>query len=933
MKKYAFLIGILLLPLCLRAQDPTTAGINFVTFNPLEVFPVNKFGGLNTDDDPLTLVDQSPDSQNVVTDDGPGLTGRKGFVSLSTESLKAMWVLPHSSGSRYKIGQSSGTLKASLDGITYNITISTVDPQYTTAGAVIADAFYFSDLTNGLKKATFAGNVATVVTVSTALRFSMLISAQGRLMGAGIPGSERILRISEYTPNETNFTLVANSSDTMPAAITISGALDEPISGLYASFRGYPVIFRPHSFGILTGTRRSNFGFQKYSEQTGTSYPESVQDCDGLLRWLGPARTIWEFNGVGWKDITNDPTNKKRISSLMSTVAEGDASEQSFTITTQSDYEAGTSSGVSTSLFPGSIALSTWTALDEVGADYAQGTSVNMDTTTRPGDLILSVNNGNLSDNGFESDTWVAESNGMISGPGRVNSENGVGAQSGAYFERVYSHLDQQPKSTVVQILDSNGNLLGSTEEGLTLSTDGRAWLQRSVDLSPYIGKDIYLKFYVRSLLDSGKYGAVRSATHFICSGGTFTYYFYLYETLTLGGPYYVYFDSTAGGQSTISQGTFVSRTFDTAFSSPAWLSTQVADGSNGNTMLYETQSSTDGVTFDSLATWTNADTTGGAPASAYKRFIRYKVTITTASGSTGQPYVNNVPLAARSQHGLYVSNSIPVGTKVSAWGVFSVTDRPDSGSLTYGFYTDSDTVKTISNGVVSGFVSSQTITSYTIPTVATNSYCFVTALLQNSVNTQDPKNDDITIHWEQGTFLRVASAFANKRYWLAVAISSTANNRVLVYDKNQDWQLYNGINADAMVFDSNVYFSNHAGVFQGETGYNDNGASIQSYYKTPTLGLGGLDNWVKFHSLRITTAQSASTLSTTYQFNGNGTDYSFGSYAMNQATGYQNFKLPFPATEVSQGKFLNLKFAVTGTAYWRILNASIYHMKDVLPR
>ncbi len=38
-----------------------------------EVLAINQFSGLNTDDSPLQLAEgQTPDSENVVTDDGPG---------------------------------------------------------------------------------------------------------------------------------------------------------------------------------------------------------------------------------------------------------------------------------------------------------------------------------------------------------------------------------------------------------------------------------------------------------------------------------------------------------------------------------------------------------------------------------------------------------------------------------------------------------------------------------------------------------------------------------------------------------------------------------------------------------------------------------------------------------------------------------------------
>lgn len=930
MKKYAFLVGLLLLPLGLRAQDAATAGVNFVNFNPLEVYPVNKWGAYNPDDDPLTLVDQSPDSLNVVTDDGPGLTGRKGFVSLSTEPLKAMWVLPHSSGTRYKLGQSSGTLKASLDGITYDITVSTVDSQYTTAGAVVGDTFYFSDLTNGLKSATFSGSVPTVVSVSTSLKFSMLIAAQGRLMGAGIPGSERILRISEYTPNEDNFTLVANSSDTMPAAITIPGALDEPISGLYSSFRGYPVVFKPHSFGILYGTRRSNFGYQKYSDQVGTAYPESVQDCDGILRWLGPSRTIWEFNGVGWKDISNDPVNRKRINTFLSTVAQGDFAQRTHQFTSQTDFDLGSSTQVTGHITSGSLLVSTWIAGDTTSDHFALGTSVNTDTTTVSGQVQLSINNNDPLNDSFESgnvDNWTISGAGGYT-PTQVSAAIGTTPQDGTAMMLM---MDNTANKTVyLQVLVSAAVIAQSSVVVGRTSSNANTWLGLTLDSSAYKGREIQIRIRVVEG-GAGTWGDITSDA-FLCSGGTISVQ--VYGTTSGTDDKYLFVDNLDNGRSTITSGTFISRAFDTGFSSAAWTppvnAYELNTKNHPGTVVY-TQSSADGTVWESSVAWTS----GQAPLSGWNRYIRYQVDFNTGGAGTGQAYFAAGEFSARASTGSWVSPSFQTAG-MSAFGVFSANHSTDGGNITYAIYTDSDSTKFLDGRnipIAGSYLSSATVSNGTIPTLSTTAYAFGTAYYSITASTQNPSTQDLTYTWLTGSTLRVASAFPNKRYWLSVAVSSTANNRVLVYDKNEDWQLYSGINATSMIFDSNLYFSNQSGVFQGETGYNDNGASITSYYKTPTLALGGLDNFVKFHSLRLTTAESASTLSTTYQFNGDGTDYSFGSYAMNQATGYQNFKLPFPTSEVSQGKFLNLKFSVTGTAYWRILNASIYHRKDLLPR
>ena len=85
-------------------------------------------------------------------------------------------------------------------------------------------------------------------------------------------------------------------------------------------------------------------------------------------------------------------------------------------------------------------------------------------------------------------------------------------------------------------------------------------------------------------------------------------------------------------------------------------------------------------------------------------------------------------------------------------------------------------------------------------------------------------------------------------------------------------------------------------------------------------------------HDLIINADNSTASLLTTYQVDGVGTDYSLPTYAMNTQSGFQNYKLPFPFSQVQQGKFVSFKFAVSSTAAWRFLGATLYFMPDRVP-
>jgi hypothetical protein len=277
-----------LFPILLLAASPSVA----------EVFPVTEFGGLNTDENTVTLQGgQTPDSQNVVTDLG-SIQGRKGFIRFSTQPAVDIWQFPLSNGTRYIIKRSGGYLLADTGSGTFSTVVSTIPSDRKTVASVLGDRFYFANSLDGLKY----WNGTSVTVASTTLTFTMLVTHKGRLWGAGIGGEERNLRASKLYDG-TSWTAPVNPSDDDATIIQVSGALDENIQALYASFQDKLMFFKKSSFGGVFGSRRSNFIIRSFSETVGVASPETIQDCDGVLRWLGNNRKVWEFDGTNYRNI------------------------------------------------------------------------------------------------------------------------------------------------------------------------------------------------------------------------------------------------------------------------------------------------------------------------------------------------------------------------------------------------------------------------------------------------------------------------------------------------------------------------------------------------------------------------------------------------------------------------------------------------------
>lgn len=1017
-----------------------------------ETQAINQFSGLNTDDSPLTLSNgQTPDSENVLDDDGPGLQGRKGFVSFATQTPVGMWEFPKSDGTRYLIVNTGTRLLADTGAGTFQTLVSTVPADRTVAASVLGDRFYFADTLNGLKY----WDSTTVFVASGTMKVDKLCTWKGRLVAAGITASQRVIFLSKYLDG-TSWTAPINPSDDDAAQITVAGALDENIQALFASFKDILVWFKKNSFGGIYGSRRSNFSQRTFSDYVGVSSVETIRDCDGLLRWLGNNRKVWEFDGATFNKISED------IDNIFATVSQGDSSAKSNTQTTEAQFEAGTQSPtgfLDTVTTPGSLTpkttsftdtassdfdagtqspagwfdgtitagsyqLATSTAInsfvDTSSADFSGGTLVNGDTTTFKGEVHCKVNlnsvvyflgcsNNNVDINSGTGRQFTLATSSVITGGGftagyptqpftpttpltmsiRADSANTPGTviistvianfnstnfqfhfnvsttlAAGTYWlygtggntdgaHRVQWVKDGCSASTgLFQQIDggsiTNNTTLGiriiSAEFPSTATLTSRAfdngfstntWLWNWSTLSATQGQSVdfnnasatggSISFQTQTSPDSSTWDSAIS----VANGGTPTstvrrYYRYV-ASLAPNANYSVtpaLSDVTQAMSTRIRPAAvFTSRSFDTGLTLPVWglfASTVTAIAGGGVGQNLKTQVSADNATWDAGVAATNGTKIG----SSNKRYFRY-VWSSTASSITAYDRLDEVAAYAKST-GTFTTSALSIGSQITAWGPLSASFSTGGGNVTMQFSTST-------NGVT--FSSWTTISNNTTPAVSTAPFAAVRFLFDLSVATNTPSVDDVTINWTEGSTVRAASAYSNQRYWLAVAIGATTNNRVLIFDKKRQWQRYNGINIDACtLYNSKLYFGNSTGIYNAENGYSDNTSPIASYYRTTTLAPNKLDLNTNFDYLYMTTDPSDSTLTTSFQINGIPTDYSMGSFQMNSTTGFQNFKLPFGASEVQTGKNISFKWSVSGTSFWRISNGTLYHQPLALP-
>lgn len=96
-------------------------------------------------------------------------------------------------------------------------------------------------------------------------------------------------------------------------------------------------------------------------------YPDSVQNCNGLLRWLGNDRIIYEFDGASYHPINQD------IDTYMSTIEQGDLNLRQWSQSSAADWNSGTIG----------VGLDTTSVIGDVGLySTASSTSVFLATGT-----------------------------------------------------------------------------------------------------------------------------------------------------------------------------------------------------------------------------------------------------------------------------------------------------------------------------------------------------------------------------------------------------------------------------------------------------------------------------------------------------------------------------------------------------------------------
>lgn len=654
-----------------------------------------------------------------ITDGGKSIKKRSGYslfqsVGSSTYGIRGGYYFRDVSGNDNVVHSNMSSIYKSVNSAAFSAFITTE-----TAGSYqdFTDSRGYLWRANNNRDEIARYDGTTTVYYPSLPKGNQVEALSDRLVISGTSANPNTINFSE-SGDFTNFTTGIEETDPFTETVSLPG---QAVTAIKSACGGI-LAWTKDTTSLVTAQNQYDLNPTiPIAEHIGTKQPGSVLVDLGVTFWLAQDNHFYSY----------DCNTIKKISQVLDTsgFASGESKQSSITS----------------------------------AADFASGTLTNTSTSTVVGSLVLSVTDGNIDNNSFETTggcsgldalNWTSLCGGVWS----RNDFSGSGhpSQSGSYAAWYSGGTTYNLK-----ILDAAGTTLTSVSY---LGVDA-VWTARTLSLASYIGKYIYIK------LDGGS--DYFTSDVFLCSGGTLSWY-------------------------------------DTAWNSLG--------------------------------------------ASAVDNFTLGKSTITT---------------------GTFKSASINLGSSATSWGQFEATFSNGNGAVTFAIYTDTDTTTTISDS--GSFISSQTITNGSIPSVTIKPYLVVTSTLTSTDSTSISgfaQLDDITINYNQGSVVPVFGAIDknHRLMWSVAEGTSTSNSATYIYDQRFDsWLKYSfPMDAPARVGDV-VYFGNVSSgtVYTWPSGETDNTSAITAYWQSKDFISGNphTEKDFKTYSL-VCKAESGSNLDITYTIN-----------------------------------------------------------------
>ena len=465
-------------------------------------------------------------------------------------------------GDEYIIAFASKTINYSTDnGTTFTTLITTgVDSAYWDCTGFVDDRFYC--VTQSTSAFRFDGTTHFVTTQTPAGKF--IESYENRLWVANTAANPGRLFFSNLLLPSTYTT----STDYID--------FDEPITGL-GVINGGLSVYGDNNVWVLRGDDPTNYNVDKISRGIGCANNRTIKNM--MLK--GEEVQVFLSKGYG------QSKNNFYANTGIQVIPIGDNY-----LTTMAGINIGNSSSRSKS----------W----DTQADFNAGTFSNTTGTYTSGSVILSTNNVDIENQGFETAgpaNWTRQNG---SAPLR---ENG-GPRSGSFDLSLNGGLTYP-----LAILDSlDVNLTSS------VYTPSGSYAQESLNLSAYARKKIKIRI-------TNSVPSYITSDAFFCSGGTLTWYA---NSNSGAGP--VRFDDFAGGKTSITTGTYTSEVYQADSSLSQWGIIDIQESLSGGVIDYYVRTAATSGAVAS-ASW-NAITDGAIISTTTDKFVQWKAEFSSGTAT-----------------------------------------------------------------------------------------------------------------------------------------------------------------------------------------------------------------------------------------------------------------------------------------------------------
>lgn len=846
---------------------------------------IGPFGSLNNTDPSYVIPsNMAQDLLNVDTSDQlKSIKKRRGYgtaftLTNSTSPVHGVYYFYDTDGSDVALAFNDRNVNRSVSG-------ASMSAIYTSAtnGATwqCTDSNGFAYCANTSRDGIFKIDASAISTLSGFTSTGTMVTVtQERLVQAGFSADPNVVLFSKAN-DFTTWTLGGGATDPIQFTITSPGSGVKHIT--YAHGRVY--WFKDASFGyILEGQTQSEWQVVTISAFLGNINNTSIYR-DEILYFQGNDSHFYAYDGSNLVKLSKD------IQATIS-LTQGRATN-SWSQSTQSDWGDGISvpaQHISSNIVSGQIMGSSFTVTETTNADFNQGTSSNVMVSNNS--LILSTGPANVADYSFEFSSWSTVTNfNQVTLPllapclvARTGTR--VALSSGV------TGSDPQLGAHVVDGITGEILFSGST---ITWVNDDCTYSTRTIP-----SNSTYIRRYVKIKFIQSVNGSSITSVGFIYNGDPITYYT---ASDALGPITYRAFaiDDVTNGASSISSGTYISKSYDTVVSTNLVSLSSVAISINGYTPEFTLQTSHDNSVWRQIGTSVTSTSTFKS-----NRYLRYIATFTVSGSSNALTTLNSTTLVARAT-GTYYSN-VHNSPSIGSWDTFGATYNDDGGSIVFQIRASTN-VFNVSSSTPSWTV----ITPGSIPSISTGTYFQMSSSFSVTAATQNPTISDFTFNWFEGgaTDKTYATYFDNANWWaVASGVGATTNNKILKFNLiNPGWYIYDIPMNGMYVKNESLYFGGvSAGkVFKFGDVDNDDGTAIEAYWKSKDFF--GANPFLEKNYTRMSTVHPAvanSTMTVTYTINGS----SVTSYDVPLTWGSQNFttrnvNLP----QGKNGKTINFQF------------------------